>query len=296
MTRDNFAKLLSPLHSKIFFDQYKELGEQYSKVFAVEDMDMKQESEVIEGAFGLWDSNTEGNTINEDSMSEGDTITYTAARYDKGYEMTWELIQDDFRNVLKGKGKGGSAQALAKGLSATVETLAAGILNGGFTNTGYDGVALFSNSHPLADSASLFDNLTTGALTDANLKLGLTLARQTVDEAGVQVVSIPKKLIIPNELEFTAKQILMSTNVAGEMSNTKNTLPGLQLEIMDYLTSATAWFIQAAGFRNLVFKWREKPFFGYTDLQKRVDKFFYGFARMCAGYSNPRGLVGSTGL
>jgi hypothetical protein len=157
-------------------------------------------------------------------------------------------------------------------------------------------VALFSDSHPLTDSASLFDNLTTGALTDANLKLALILMRQTVDEAGIQVVCIPKKLIIPNELEFTAKQILASTNVAGEMSNTKNTLPGLQLEIMDYLTSATAWFVQAQNFRNLVFKWREKPFFGYTDLQKRVDKFFYGFARMCAGYSNPRGLVGSTGL
>jgi len=296
MTRDNFAKLISPLHQKFFIDQYKELEEQFSKIFTVENMTMKSETEVIEGAFGLWDKSTEGSTIDEDSMSEGPTITYTADRFTKGYEMTWELIQDDFRNVLQGKGKGGSAQALGKGLHATVETQATSVLNSGFSNTGYDGVALFSASHPLIDSASTCSNLLSGALTDANLKSGITTMRQTVDEAGVQIACKPKKLIVPNELEFTAKQILMSVNVAGEMSNTKNTLPSLELLVMDYLTSATAWFLCDPLMRSLVFKWREKPFFNYTDLQKKVDKFFYGYARWTQGYSNYRGIAGSTGL
>lgn len=295
LTRSNFGSLLLPIHSKIFFNYLQELGEQYSKVFKVEDMDKATEYEQILGGFGLWDKNTEGNTINEDTMSEGDEITFTADRYDKGYEVTWELVKDDYHGVLNGKGKGNTAQNLAAGLNATVETLAAGILNNGFSNTGYDGVSLFNNSHPLTDSASTCDNLASGALTYANLKSALTLMRQQVNEAGIQIVCIPDKLIVPNELEFTAKEILNSTKVAGELSNTETQTPGLKLVVMDYLTSSTAWFLQAKGIENLVYKWRERPWFDSQVIPKKVDRFFFGFMRACAGYRNWRGLCGSTG-
>lgn len=294
LTRDNFAALLTPVHSKIFFDNYNELEKQYDQYSKVEDMDRAEETEVIEGGFGLWDENSEGNTINEDSMSEGNTITFTPKRFDKGYEITWELIQDDIRNVLRGKGKGGSAENLAKGLNATVETLAAYYLNNGFANTGYDGVSLFNNAHPLTDSASTCDNLLTGALSPTTLKAACTLMRQTVNEAGIQIVCKPKKLLVPNELEFTAKEILMSTNQSGEISNTKNVIPGLKLLVLDYLTDADAWFVQADE-HGLVFKWRERPWFDSRDMEKKVDKFFFGFARMVSGYRNWRGIIGSAG-
>ena len=295
LTRSNFGSLLLPVHSKIFFDYLKELGEQYSRIFKVEDMDRASVTEKILGGFGLWDENTEGNTVNEDTMSEGDEVTFNAARYDKGYSVTWELVKDDYRGVLSGLGKNGSARTLAKGLNATVETLAASILNNGFGNTGYDGKALFANNHPLTDSASDCSNLATGALSYANLKLALTLMRQTVDEAGIQIKCIPGKLIVPNELEFTAKEILNSQRVAGELSNTETQTPGLQLEVMDYLTDSDAWFIQAKNTENLVFKWREKPWFDMQFIPRKVDKFFFGFARMTCGYRNWRGICGSSG-
>lgn len=95
LNRDNFGDLLTPIHKKVFFEEYNEIPEQYSKIFKVDSMRKKQETFPHMGAFGMWDTNTEGNTINEDQMSQGETATLTAVRYDKGYSVTWELVQDD---------------------------------------------------------------------------------------------------------------------------------------------------------------------------------------------------------
>jgi len=297
LTRANFGELLTPIHKKVFFKSYDELPEQYSKVFDTNDkMTMKEETFPHMGDFGLWIENTEGNTINEDQMSQGDTATFTARRFDKGYELTWELVQDDLYNVMKGVGKGGSARALGTGLRATIENDCAAVLNGGFTNTGYDGVALFSDSHPLADSASLGDNLTTGPLTDANLKTGLILLRDTRNEANVRIMAQPGDLIAPPELEYTGKALLVSTGPAGELSNDKNTLPNMRLVVLDYLSSATAWMLKAKALTNLKFMWRENAIFDSQPIPKTVDYFMYGYARFDSGYTDHRGLVGSTGL
>lgn len=296
LNRDNFGELLTPIHRKVFFESYDEVSEQYSKIFAIDTMSKKEETFPHMGAFGLWDTNTEGNTINEDQMSQGDTATFTATRFDKGYDVTWELVQDDLYNVLKGIGKGGSAKALGRGLRATIETQTANVLNNGFANTGYDGVSLFSNSHPLADSASLGDNLTTGALTDASLKTGLILMRDQRDEANVKIMAMPKKLIVPTELEYTAKAIVNSNGPAGELSNDTNTVPRLEVIVLDYLTSSTAWILQAGNIDNLMFMWREKPLYDAEKIQKTVDWFMYGYTRFSQGYVDYKGLVGSTGL
>jgi phage major head subunit gpT-like protein len=296
LNRDNFGDLLTPIHKKVFFNAYDELPTQYDKVFGIDKMTRKEESFPHMGAFGLWAKNTEGNTINEDSMAQGETATFTAERYDKGYEVTWELVQDDLYNVMKGIGKGGSAKALGMGLRATIENACADVLNNGFANTGYDGVSLFSNSHPLANSASLGDNLTTGVLSDANLKLAITLMRDTRDEANVRIMARPKQLIVPPELEFTAKAILESTQQSGTTNNDTNTVPRLDLTVLDYLSSATAWFVKADSLENLMFMWREKPVFDSQIIPKTVDHFMYGYARWAQGYVDHRGLVGSTGL
>lgn len=196
---------------------------------------------------------------------------------------------------MKGIGQGGSAKALGRGLRATIEKTCADVLNNGFSNTGYDGVALFANTHPLADSATNGDNLTTGTLTDANLKTGLILMRDTRDEANVLMMAMPKNLIVPPELEYTAKAILMSERPAGELSNDTNTCPRLNLVVLDYLTSSTAWFIQAGNLDNLMFMWREAPMFDSQKIQKTVDYFMYGYSRFVGSYVDWRGLVGSLG-
>jgi phage major head subunit gpT-like protein len=294
LTRDNFQQLLTPIHLKIIHNAYNEKPEQFPKAFKVITMRKKTETIPHMGGFGMWDSNTEGNTINEDEMNEGPVATFEAERFDKGYSVTWELTKDDLYGVMTGKGVKGDAKNLGAGLRRTKETRAAAVINNGFANVGYDGKALFAADHPLVDSADVLDNLMTGGLTPANVKLGMTKMRNQVDEAGNKIQAVARQLIVGPDLEFTAKEIVKSTNQAFELSNTKNSIEGLDPVIMDYIEGAK-WALRDPSFDNLAFLVREKEWFDSQQLPKTVDFFVFGYARWDEGYYDVRGLVGSQG-
>lgn len=294
LTRSNFPDLLTPIHVKICGMGYKMKEKQYTKIFTNGKMRKKTETYPRVGGFGAWRENTEGNTINEDEMSDGPTATFEARRFDNGYTVTWELVKDDLNGVMNGKGVKGDARGLGNGLRTMEETLAADIINDGFSNTGYDGVALFSNSHPLEDSASLLDNLMTGACTPANVKSGMTLMRNQVDGAANKIQAVARQLITGPDLEFTAKEITKSQNQAFEQSNTTNSIEGLTPIVMDYIEGDT-WVLRDPSFENLAFLVRESEWFDGQRLPKSVDMFVFGFKRLDVGYYDVRGLVGSAG-
>ncbi len=299
LTRSNFGELLTPIHKKMFFDSYEAKDKQYEKTFKIDKMTKKEETFPHIGAFGLWDANQEGNDFNMDDISTGNTATFTAQRYDKAYEVTWELLQDDQYNVFRGVGKGGSAKNLGRGLAATEETQAAKVILDGFSAAGYDEVPLFSSAHPLINSEGVGDNLVSGGLTDENLKTALSKLRAQTDDAGVFIAATANKLVVHPDWEFTARALLNSTQQAGTNLNDKNTLPNMEIVVWDYLangTEAKPWYVQDASIDNLMFLWREKPIFDCEKIANKMDYRFYGYCRFDTGYVDWRGLVGSDGL
>lgn len=300
MTRANFGALLTPIHKKIFFDSYNEKPLQYKKIFKTEKMNAKSQTYPHLGAFGLWQENTEGSNFNQDTFSQGQIASFEARRFDKSYDITWELVQDDLYNVMKGIGKGGSAKGLGRSLRATEETDTASVITGGFTNVGYDGKALFAHDHPLINSQLVVDNLIEGALTDENLKKALRLMRAQKDEAGIPIATRATQLVVCPELEFVAKAIIHSILQSGTNNNDVNTVPNLDIVVWDYLDDPTGatkpWFIQDTSLDNLLFLRREEPIFGSKQLEKRMDYNMYGYTRFDTGYCDWRGLVGSKGV
>lgn len=300
MTRANFGELMTPIHKKVFFDSYEEVPMKYKNIFRVEKMTGKTQSYPHLGAFGLWKTNTEGNKFNQSDFGEGEVASFEAKRFDNSYELTWELMQDDRYNVMKGIGKGGSAKGLGRSLRATEETESAKVILNGFANTGYDGKALFAADHPLASSSGTCSNLIEGALTDENLKKAMTLMRKQVDEAGIVISANAKQLVVCPELEFTAKAIVNSILQSGTNNNDVNTIPNLQIVVWDYLNDSTGatkpWFIQDTSIDNLLFLRREEPFFGSEKIQAQMDYRMYGYTRFDVGYCDWRGLVGSKGV
>ena len=300
MTRDNFGELMTPIHKRIFFDSYNEVPMKYQQIFKTEKMTAKQQSYPHLGAFGLWQQNTEGNNFNESNFGEGEVASFEAKRYDNSYVLTWELMQDDLYNVMKGIGKGGSAKGLGRSLRATEESDTAKVILNGFTNTGYDGKALFAIDHPLASSSAKCSNLIEGALTDENLKAAMTLMRKQVDEAGIVISASAKQLVVCPELEFTAKAIVNSILQSGTNNNDVNTVPNLKIIVWDYLSDSTGatkpWFIQDTSIDNLLFLRREEPFFDSERIQAKMDYRMFGYTRYDCGYCDWRGLVGSKGV
>lgn len=300
MNRDNFASVLTPVHKKIFFDSYNEVPMVYKGIFKVEKMNAKKQSYPHLGAFGLWQQNSEGNNFNHDEFDEGEVASFEAKRYDKAYQLTWELVQDDLYNVFKGMGNGGSAKGLGRGLRATEETETSNVIKNGFTNVGYDGKALFATNHPLINSSETCSNLINGPLTDETLKLALTMMRQQKDEAGIIISASAKQLVVCPELEFTAKAIVNSILQSGTNNNDVNTVPNLTIKVWDYLSDPTGatkpWFIQDTSLDNLLFLRREEPIFGSEKIQDKMDYNMYGYTRFDVGYCDWRGLVGSKGI
>ena len=299
LDRNNFAALLTPVHRKVFFDTYNKKKKQYTEIFKVDEMHAKEETFPHLGAFGKWEENTEGNDFNQAEILEGDIATFTARRFDKAYEVTWELVQDDLYNVMKGHGRGGSASKLGGGLQATEEMQAADVILKGFSENGYDGVPLFSENHPLINSTETCGNLVRGGLTDETLKAALTMMRLQKDEAGIPVAAHADRLVVHPDWEFTARALIGSTLQAGTQNNDKNTLPHLDITVWHYLYTedgaAKPWFVQDGTMDNLMFLWREKPIFDSEKIENKMDYRFYGYCRFDTGYVDWRGLVGSAG-
>ena len=311
----DFDSLITPIHRKYFTDNYYNAPEkQYTSIFKVEDMGKPSESKQHLGGFGHPLANVEGGTINVAEMSEGDSASYTSQRYDLGYIVTHELMTYSLDPEVFGgagvavnkngekKNVGNAPQLLGAGYAEFEEIEAAGVLTGGFDNTGYDGLALFSASHTLADSGETASNLISGALTPGKVKEGLSLMRSdSRSEANVKKVIRAEKLVVPEGLEWDADEIMFSQKQAHEFSNTKNSITKVEPVVNDFLTMntdtnvATNWFLVSSQIENLLFAWLERPWFDCQIIPMKVDLFYFGYMHFTATYVNWRGLVGSTG-
>lgn len=294
---ENFGKLLEPGLRKIFFETYAELPEQFSKIYKVNKSTKAKETDYGLGAFGDWKERTsELDTVDYGKLSAGLERTYVHKAFTKGFMIGRELYDDEQYNQINKFPK-----AMARSGRAFVEKEAAKPIIGAFTDTIYDGKALCATDHPLVDSASTGCNLITGALTPENLKIAMQCMRETVDEAGNLISSHAKKLIVPPALEFTAREILNSTQIADSELNNANSLKGmLDIVTWDYIGEAaggsdTAWFIIDPAYLELNFFWRVKPEFKHDeDFDTFVAKY-RGYMRFSYGVSDWRGIVGSSG-
>lgn len=304
----SFGKLLEPGLRKIFFESYKEIPEEYSKIYNMLNSTKAKETDWGMGALTDWTERTsELSEVSYAKVSPGLERTYIHKAFTRGFMIGRELYDDDQYNQIEKMPK-----ALARAGRAHVEKMAMlPLINGFVTTIGtapiiptaiYDGKALFANNHALLDSAKLGNNLAIGPLTSANLQLAIMKMRNTLDEAGNQVAMAPTKLIVPPALEYTARVILESTAIPGSANNDINVVKGaLELVVLDYLGlsnggSDTAWFIQDGSNHELNFFWRSKPEFKWAeDFDTFVAKY-RGYMRFSMGVSDYRGLVGSTGL
>ena len=172
---DNFGALLEPGLRKIFFETYDELPEQFSKVLNMNKSTKAKETDWGMGAFGDWTQRaTNLSPVSYATLSPGLERTYTHNAFTQGFMIERELYDDEqYRQINK------FPKAMARSGRAKVEKDAITVLTGAFTNDIYDAKKLCDNSHPLLDSSSVGDNLVTGALSDANLKIAIQCMRDT---------------------------------------------------------------------------------------------------------------------
>ena len=298
-TETNFGKLLEPGLRKIFFETYKEKPEQFSKIFHMNTSKKAMETDYGMGAFGDWTKReTSLDNVAYQKFSAGKERTYKHEAFTSGFQVERELVDDEQYRVLKKM-----PAALARSCRASIEKNAIKILSGAFTGTGYDGVPMCADNHPLLDSADTCSNLIVGELNRDNLKQALLLMRQQKDEAGNLIQMKADTLIIPPELEDTAIRLLHTAKLPGGNDNDTNEYiasHGLKIVVMDYLSGEvggeTMWFVQDSSQHEMNFFWRIKPEFKWAEEFDNFVAKYRGYCRYSFGYSDFRGIIGSTGV
>jgi phage major head subunit gpT-like protein len=214
---------------------------------------------------------------------------------------TWEAtigikrsaIEDDQYGQLKMR-----VSQMASEAGRHMDSLVFGLLAGGFSGAGYDGRPFFDAAHNEGDGGNQ-GNLGLEALSAQALKTALTTMRRIKDDKGRPMSVTPNVLVVPPELEWTAREILESAywpdalpGADGSQKLASNVLQNsLLLLVSPELPDADNWFLldTTKPVRPLIAQVRLEPEFTSLEADSETgflrDEYLYGVrARHSAGY------------
>lgn len=299
-TRPKWVNALDPTFRAIFNETENDFVPMYDKIFHVLNSTKAFEKDTALSGIGQLEEVPELGAIPYEDATPGWDVTYVHKKFGKGRMVSQEMIDDDKINMIMKLPK-----SLANSKARTKEQSAADIFNFGFVAgggglaafRGGDSQALFSTAHTNRQGTITQSNKITTPLSQASLQAVVTAMKKRKDSKGQIIGFMPDTLLVPTELEFTARVILESTQVLGNNNNDVNPIKGaLNLIVWPFLTSSTAWFV-------LDSKAHELNWFNRTD--KGVQGPSWDFdneaakwkavARWSVGFSDWLGVYGSVG-
>lgn len=293
------AKALWPGVNAFFGLAYNEHPLEYTEIFDTEKSEMNFEEDVNVYGLGLATVKDEGANVAYDTMAQGFLKRYVHVTYGLGFIITREAVEDNqYLKLAKQR-----TEALAFSMRQTKENVGANVLNRAFNNsyTGADGLELCSTAHLLAKGGTFKNELTTAAdLSEASLEQACIDIMDMVNDAGLNISIMPRKLIIPTALCFEAERILKS-NLQNDTANnainalrSKGILPD-GVAINHYLTDSDAFFIKTNALDGLKhFERRALEIENDTDFDSENIKF-KATERYVMSWTDPRGIFGSPG-
>lgn len=281
-------------------EQYEQFPTVYDKLMNV--IDMKA---------SIWQSSqvsslkapvqvAEGAQVPLQTMVQGYKKTLQAVKFAGLLAISKEAMEDEAGYIFTK-----APRAFARAFNEAIETTAAAVYNGGFTDTGPDGQPLFSASHPallsgVADQSNLLG--TAADLSSSTLKALYTLLRKTRDSAGNRINIKPRSLIVSSDDEYLGYELLnsvMLVNADNSSVNAVNSIKerqNVELCVWDYLTSTDAFMVQGEKVdHNINFLWRMRPELESDYEFKSQVGLTLMSGRWVAGYSDWRGIVASAG-
>ena len=112
-----------------------------------------------------------------------------------------------------------------------------------------DGVAAISDSHPLK-SGGTFSNIgaANADLNETSLEAAVIQIADWTDERGLRISVQPKRMIIPNGLQFTAERLLRTPNRVGTNDNDISAIRSMSsipdgYRVNNYISDPRSWFI-----------------------------------------------------
>ena len=248
ISRSQLVKELEPGLNALFGLEYKRYENQHAEIYTSENSDRAFEEEVMLSGFGRAQVKAEGAGVSFDDAQETFTARYTHETVALAFAITEEAIEDNLYDRLAAR----YTKALARSMSnakqvKSVEPLINGLPSTDTFDSG-DGVSLFNASHPTI--AGTFQNtLSTQAdLNETSLEQSLIDIGKMTDERGLKVAARGIKMIVPQELQFTAERLMKSQGRTGTADNDINAIASMGMipqgyRVNNYLTDTDAFYI-----------------------------------------------------
>lgn len=265
ISTSKLAELLYPGIAEIFGHKYKEHEVMYKKFF-----NMKKSDKAFEKEQGITSLPTaaikeQGDEIPFTDIFQGYQKEYLPDTYGLGVTITREMVEDDQYGIIKA-----IPAMAARSMIHQEEIVHTNVLNNAFnsTYTGPDGSALCVTNHALIGGGTGQNTPTTASdLTQTALENAIIDIMDFRDDQGKRLDIMPKQLVIPRSLYFTATKILQTKYATGSNNNDINVLSNMKLDVVcsNFLTDQDAWFlindIDLGGLTS------------YTRRETEIDKF-----------------------
>jgi hypothetical protein len=300
ISRAQLLKELLPGLNALFGLEYARYGEEHKEIYETENSERSFEEETKLSGFSPAPVKSEGSAMAYDNAQEAWTARYNHETIALGFSLTEEAVEDNLYDTLSAR----YTKALARAMAYTKQVKAANVLNNGFTGgafAGGDGVALFSNAHPLVSGGVNSNIPTTPAdLNETSLENAVIQIAAWNDERGMLIAAKPRKLIIPPSLQFVATRVLETEQRVGTADNDLNALKsnGAIPEgytVNHFLTDPNGWFLTTDvpnGMKHFI----RAPLKNSMDGDFDTGNVRYkARERYSFGWSDPLGMWGSQG-
>jgi len=276
----------------IFQEAFQAAQPQYTKVATVVPSSTKEEEYKWLGRFPRlreW----VGDRVVQNLAAHGWTIR------NKSWEATIEVDRDDIEDDTIGVYRP-LVEQLGIAAATHPDEIVFQLLADGFTNTCYDGQYFFDTDHPGPGGSSQSNKGTAVLSADAYADARAAMMAIT-DENGNPLKITPNLLVVPPQLEATARQILHAETISGTTNVWRNSAD--LLVVPELASHPTYWFLLDVSkpIKPLIFQQRKAP--NFVQLTSETDEnvfmrktFLYGVdTRDNAGYALWQLAYGSTG-
>jgi len=281
------------------YDQFAEYASAKDPmVFNQMTSDKAQETLEEFAGIGAWEARNELQDFAEGQPESVYANTFINSELAKGVTISGRFFDDDQHNMVSLIIKDFAARG-----KAAQNKDAFSVYRTGFTTTYGDGVALFSDSHPLT-TAGTADNKLTAKLAEASLETAIIQLAEIKERDGVQLGRQPFCLLVPTYLYKKASIITQSELRSGTANNDMNVYSSkynIFIKTTPYLgTSAGGddnyWFLLAKNHNVVRFERKDVNTTMVDRSVSKNDSYFYrGGFRQAVGAIGYSGCVGSNG-
>lgn len=294
---EQWPYLLEPGLRAIFFQQITALAAPSKIPVLFNVMNSKKAQEYFLSIGGMGDWEEYKGRIEYDDPDQGYRTVLTHREFAKGFKVARALMDDDLYSIINAK-----PASLALSATRTREKHAASVFNNAFSASyvGGDGVALCSDSHPLAPThaGDTQDNKGTSPLSSAAVNAARLAMRSFTDDRGELITVTPDTLLVPPELEETAYEIVQTENKPNTADFVANFSRGFikKVVVWDYLTDANNWFLIDGALAKQHLLWLDRVVMEFAldpASDFNLESKFRGYERHSYGWSDWKWVYGS---